>query len=102
LPTQARELSESLQQQAQRISAMVNNLLDMARLQSGSVRLNLQWQPIEEVVGTALQALQPALAQHKLALQVPAGLPLLRLDGALMERVLCNLLENAVKYTPAG
>ena len=102
LPTQARELSESLQQQAQRISAMGNNLLDMARLQSGAVRLNLQWQPIEEVVGTALQALQPTLAQHKLALQIPAGLPLLHLDGALMERVLCNLLENAVKYTPAG
>ncbi|WP_310383761.1 DUF4118 domain-containing protein [Roseateles sp.] len=102
LPAQARELGESLQSQAQRISAMVNNLLDMARLQSGAVRLNLQWQPIEEVVGTALQALQPALAGHPLTLQFPPGLPLLHLDAALMERVLCNLLENALKYTPLG
>ena len=104
LPPQARELSAALQQQAQRISAMVNNLLDMARLQSGAVRLNRQWQPIEEVVGTALQALQPALAGHRLQLQlnIPPGLPLLHLDAALMERVLGNLLENAIKYTPAG
>ncbi|MCV2354473.1 DUF4118 domain-containing protein [Paucibacter sp. B2R-40] len=102
LPAPARELSENLQGQAQRISAMVNNLLDMARLQSGAVRLNLQWQPIEEVVGTALQALQPALAGHPLQLQFPPGLPLLHLDAALMERVLCNLLENALKYTPPG
>ncbi|OYU27748.1 MAG: two-component system sensor histidine kinase KdbD [Burkholderiales bacterium PBB2] len=100
LPPQARELSAALQQQAQRISAMVNNLLDMARLQSGAVRLNPQWQPVEEVVGTALQALQPALAGHALQLDIPAGLPLLNLDAALMERVLCNLIENALKYTP--
>ena len=81
---------------------MVNNLLDMARLQSGAVRLNRQWQPIEEVVGTALQSLQPALSSHHLQLQIPPGLPLLHLDAALMERVLGNLFENALKYTPSG
>ncbi|MDT8999415.1 DUF4118 domain-containing protein [Paucibacter sp. APW11] len=102
LPGEAQELSVSLREQSQRVSAMVNNLLDMARLQSGAVRLNLQWQPVEEVVGAALQAMQPTLARHCLQLQMPPGLPLLQLDAVLMERVLCNLLENAVKYTPAG
>jgi len=102
LPAAAHELSEALRQQSQRVSAMVNNLLDMARLQSGAVRLNLQWQPVDEVVGVALQAMQATLSAHRLRVDIPAGLPLLNLDAVLMERVLCNLLENAAKYTPAG
>ncbi|MGM9516760.1 DUF4118 domain-containing protein [Roseateles sp. DB2] len=102
LPAQARELSLTLQQQSRRVGAMVNNLLDMARLESGSLQLNRQWQPLEEVVGTSLQILGDSLAQHRLQMRLPPGLPLLHLDAALMERVLCNLLENAVKYTPAG
>ncbi|MBB4845188.1 two-component system sensor histidine kinase KdpD [Paucibacter oligotrophus] len=102
MPPAARELAASLLQQSQRISAMVANLLDMARLQSGAVRLNLQWQPVDEVVGSSLQALQGLLQAHRLEVDIPAGLPLLNLDATLMERVLCNLLENAFKYTPPG
>lgn len=102
LPAQARELSLTLQQQSRRVGAMVNNLLDMARLESGSLQLNRQWQPLEEVVGTSLQILGDSLSQHRLQMRLPQDLPLLHLDAALMERVLCNLLENAVKYTPAG
>ncbi len=102
LPAQARELSLTLQQQSRRVGAMVNNLLDMARLESGSLQLNRQWQPLEEVIGTSLQILGDSLAQHRLQMRLPPGLPLLNLDAALMERVLCNLLENAVKYTPPG
>ncbi len=102
LPSQARELSLTLQQQSRRVGAMVNNLLDMARLESGSLQLNRQWQPLEEVIGTSLQILGDSLAQHRLQMRLPPGLPLLNLDAALMERVLCNLLENAVKYTPPG
>lgn len=102
MPPAARELAGGLLQQSQRISAMVSNLLDMARLQSGAVRLNLQWQPVDEVVGSSLQALQRLMQDHQLQVDIPAGLPLLNLDATLMERVLCNLLENALKYTPSG
>ena len=102
LPAAGRELAQSLQQESRRINAMVSNLLDMARLQSGAVRLHLEWQPIEEVIGSALQAMQLPLANHQVATELPPGLPLINIDAVLLERVLCNLLENAVKYTPAG
>ncbi len=102
LPASAQEMSKAILQQSQRISAMVNNLMDMARLQSGAIQLNLQWQPIEEVVGTALQAMRQPLAAHAVQVQIPSGLPLLNIDASLIERVLCNLLENAAKYTPPG
>jgi two-component system sensor histidine kinase KdpD len=80
---------------------MVNNLLDMARLQSGAVQLRLQWQPVEEVVGSALQAMQSVLVGHQVRTELAADLPMINLDAVLIERVLCNLLENAAKYTPA-
>ena len=84
------------------MNAMVNNLLDMARLQSGTVRLNKQWQPIEEVVGSALQSVGAALAGHVVRTELATDLPLVNVDAVLIERVLANLLENAAKYTPAG
>ena len=97
-----REIAQALAAEARRMNAMVNNLLDMARLQSGAVRLKLQWQPFEEVVGSALQAMRAALAGHSVRTDLPSDLPLVNFDAVLMERVLCNLFENAAKYTPPG
>jgi len=97
------EIAVRLREAALRLNALVNNLLDMARLESGNVALNLQWQPLEEVVGSALRGLA-ALSEgrHPIRVQLPADLPLLRFDAVLVERVLANLLENAAKYTPPG
>jgi two-component system sensor histidine kinase KdpD len=97
------EIASRLREAALRLNALVNNLLDMARLESGNVALNLQWQPLEEVVGSALRGLA-ALSEgrHPVRVQLPPDLPLLRFDAVLIERVLANLLENAAKYTPAG
>ena len=96
------EIAGAMREEAMRMNALVNNLLDMAKLQAGEVRLNRQWQPLEEVVGSAVAALGQLLTAHTLHIDLPADLPLVEIDAVLFERVLVNLLENAAKYTPKG
>ncbi len=96
------EIALSLKEEALRISGQVNNLLDMARLQAGRVQLNRQWQPLEEVVVSALKTLERAFAEHPIKVSLDDNLPLVYIDSVLMERVIYNLLENSAKYTPVG
>jgi two-component system sensor histidine kinase KdpD len=74
------ETSEAIQDEARRMSTLVSNLLDMARIESGEVKLNLQWQPLEEVVGSALNAARGMLKQHVLGVHIPRDLPLVRIE----------------------
>jgi len=97
-----REMAVTISEQSQRMSGLVENLLDMARLQSGGITLNRQWNSIEEVVGTALRLLNKTLGERRVETHLPADLPLVRFDAVLIERVFANLIENAVKYAPAG
>jgi two-component system sensor histidine kinase KdpD len=96
------EITDAIQDEARRMSTLVGNLLDMARIESGEVKLNLEWLPLEEVVGSALHAARSMLKLHVIEVRLPQDLPLVRMDAVLIERVLVNLLENASKYTQAG
>jgi len=101
-PTGAQaEIARSLREEAIRVNGQVNNLLDMARLQAGRVELNRQWQPLDEVVVSALRTIERAISDHQFKVHLDENLPLVDIDFVLMERVFCNLLENAAKYTPA-
>ncbi|MBK7765648.1 MAG: DUF4118 domain-containing protein [Sulfuritalea sp.] len=96
------ELARGMRDESLRMSSLVGNLLDMARLQEGRVQLNRQWQPLEEVVGSALKTVESALAGRRVDIRLDPELPLVEFDAVLIERVLANLLENAAKYTPVG
>ena len=96
----AQAMAVAISGQAGRLAGMVDNLLDMARLHAGEVSLHKEWLPIEEVVGSSIKLLGHALAQHSVKVNLAKDLPLVEFDAVLIERVLCNVLENAAKYSP--
>ena len=103
LPEPARrELLQSAQEEAQRLHRLVSNLLDITRLESGALDLHTEWMPMEEVVGAALNRRELALEAHRVRVALPEDLPLVAMDGVLMEQLLLNLLDNALKYSPPG
>ncbi len=97
---QARETASNLRDQAMQLNSMVTNLLDLARMQAGQVALRREWQPLEEVIGASIHFVTPSLKGHQVSVAIDAELPLVNIDAVLIERVLCNLIENAVKFSP--
>jgi two-component system, OmpR family, sensor histidine kinase KdpD len=102
LPETRRELLQTIGDETSRMAILVDNVLRMTQLQSGAVAPQKQWQPLEEVVGSALVRMSKSLADHPVTTSLPADLPMLNFDGVLVEQVLLNLLDNAHKYTPDG
>jgi two-component system sensor histidine kinase KdpD len=99
---QRAELLETICAESERMERLIGNLLDMMRLESGGLALKREWVPIEEVVGSALTRLEPRLDGRQVLLDLPEDLPLVSMDPVLFEQVFVNLLDNALKYTPAG
>jgi len=97
-----KELLKTIHEEGARLARMVTNLLDVSSLESGSVKLNKEIYFIEELVGSALMRVEQKLSKHKVVTDIEHGLPLLRIDGLLIEQVLINLLENVAEYTPIG
>ncbi|MBX7187628.1 MAG: sensor histidine kinase KdpD [Vicinamibacteria bacterium] len=97
-----RDLLETIHEEAFRLNRLVANLLDMTRLESGALKVKKEWLPIEEVIGSALARLEASLEGRAVETDVPDDLPLAPFDALLIEQVLVNLIENAVKHTPRG
>ncbi|HYP75339.1 MAG TPA: DUF4118 domain-containing protein [Polyangiaceae bacterium] len=96
-----RELTETILQEAQHLNRLLTNLLDMTRLEAGAVRVSKEWQPLEEVIGAALNRVEDRLAGREVLTDLAPDLPLVPLDAVLVQQLLVNLLENALKYTPS-
>jgi two-component system sensor histidine kinase KdpD len=101
-PAARRDLAETIHEEARRLDRLVRNLLDMTRLASGAIKVAKEWQPIEGVIGAALDRLEDQLHERKIDIRLPPDLPPVPIDGLLVEQVLINLLENAAKYAPTG
>jgi len=103
LPDASRaELLDTIYAEAERMDRLIGNLLEMTRLESGELRIAPDWVSLQELIGSALHRLERPLAARDVRIDVPDGLPLVRVDGVAIEQVIVNLIDNALQYTPAG
>jgi two-component system sensor histidine kinase KdpD len=96
------DLLSTVIDEAERLNRFIANLLDMTRLESGAIESNASMQFVGDVIGTTLRRAAKIIAQHRIEVDVPSNLPMLKLDHVLFEQVLFNLLDNAAKYAPIG
>ena len=97
-----RELCRSIYDEAERLNKLIGNLVFATRLEAGNVVLRKEWLSLEEVVGSALHRLRESLKSRAVKTTIRSDLPMVHADGALLEQVVLNLLENSLRYTPAG
>jgi two-component system sensor histidine kinase KdpD len=102
MPVETRkEMLDTITSESERMDRLINNLLDMTRLESGGLVLKREWQPLQEVVGSVLHHLERRLQGRGVVTHIPENLPLVNIDGVAVEQVLANLIDNAVEYTPS-
>jgi Osmosensitive K+ channel histidine kinase len=96
------ELLDSATDQARQLNRLVENLLNMTRLEAGSVHLNMEPSDLQDLTGTVLQQFTSRLKDHPLTVEIPDNLPLVTCDAVLIAQVITNLLDNACKYSDPG
>jgi two-component system sensor histidine kinase KdpD len=100
-PGDRAELLELIELQSDRLARLVTNVLDMTRIESGSLEVRRQAIAFKELVGEALSAVDGLFRPERVTVEAGADLPLLHLDPVLITQVLANLLENAARLSPA-
>jgi two-component system sensor histidine kinase KdpD len=101
-PPLARTFLDEIQSANRRLDRIVTNLLDMTRIESGRMPLNVEWGEAHELLESAANQVANEISRERIKITVADGLPLVRLDFGLMEQALCNLLVNAAEHSPAS
>jgi two-component system, OmpR family, sensor histidine kinase KdpD len=97
-----RELLNEINIASIRLNRQVENLLGMSRLESGAFKIRKDWVDVRELIYTTLAQFEPTFGQHPITVSAADNLPLFKLDFALMEQVLFNLVNNAIQHTAEG
>lgn len=95
-------LAAEVDEAAARLNRLVRNLLDLSRLEAGHLHPHFDWHDLHDLVHAAVKNLTPTLAGRPVKVEIAAGLPPIRLDFALTEQILTNMLSNAAVHTPSG
>jgi two-component system sensor histidine kinase KdpD len=100
--TAQRQLIDTIQEESERLNRFISDLLDMTRLESGTIQPRAEFVDMADIVGSALGRAAKLLEGHGVEIDLASDLPMLKLDPVLFEQVLFNLLDNAAKYAPRG
>src|SRR5258708_25950180 len=95
-----RGFAQSIEREADRLDHLVSNLLDMSRIEDGALKPEKEWYMLPELVRDVLSRLRPLLRGRTVHTDMPNDLPPIELDYVMIDQVLTNLIENAVRYTP--
>ena len=96
------ELLNTIHEETDRLERIIRNVLNLTRLESGAITVHKEWQPLEEIIGVILNRFSDRIKERPVELKIPPDLPLIPFDTLLMEQVLSNLMENALRHTPTG
>ena len=96
------ELLNTIHEETDRLERIIRNVLNLTRLESGAITVHKEWQPLEEIIGVILNRFSDRIRERPVELKIPPDLPLIPFDTLLMEQVLSNLMENALRHTPTG
>lgn len=96
-----RSLATEIYSESVRLNKLVDNLLNMTKLESGTMTLKCEWLPVDELVGSALAAIPAEMRERSISTTIENPLQMVFADGILVQQVLLNLLENAMKYSPS-
>ncbi len=100
--TARQEFLGAIDGETDRLSRLVANLLDVSRIEAGALRLDLDWNDLGELLSRAIDRIEQIAPDRPIHLVIEDSLPLLRFDYVQIDRVVANLLDNAIKYSPSG